>query len=328
MKFRIFKLTFHTPLHLSRGKVSSYESSDTVLHSDKLKAALYATALRLFGKSDKEEELSVADQILYHLRLSSAFPFDKNGCWLPKPLSFQPKIENPADRKKYKEVKYLTIKQFSDLQKGTQPTNLLSLEQPSIWKREVTQRVKVGYEEDSEPFYLEKLYAHPHAGLYFIAQAEGEFGWDKFEMTLNLLGEDGIGLQRGLGNGHFTAQEDSVELEEIENPTAWMALSLYHPTEEAEVKPILEKSYYQFIKRGGWISSPENETHLSLRKKSVLMFTEGSVFGFKEAKQDFLVKGKIEDLAPANELLPADKAKLTHPIWRDGRAIFLPLILI
>lgn len=338
MKLKIFKLTFHTPLHLSRGKVSSYESSDTVLHSDKLKSALYATAIQLFGspsetetailKGEKEGEVKhIANVILKNIRLSSAFPFDKAGCWLPKPLSFQPKVENPTDRKKYKEVKYLTVAQFRELQKCKQPQNLLQLEQPAIWHREVTQRVKVGYEEDSEPFYLEKLYAHPNAGIYFIAQEEGkvEVDWNQFSHILQLLGENGIGLQRGLGNGHFTIQEDTIELESIENPTSWMALSLYRPTDKDEVKPVLEKSFYQFIKRGGWISSPENDMHLSLRKKSVLMFTEGSVFGFKDITTKPLAKGKIEDLAPANNLLPNDKVKLTHSVWRDGRAIFLPL---
>lgn len=313
MKCKIFRLSFLSPVHFSRGRLSSYESSYTFLHSDKLKAALYATAVQLFGNT------SFADVLLKNLRLSSAFPYDHQGYWLPKPFSFQPKTDNPRERKHLKAIKYLKLSQLESLRNGLPPQDLLATDQPDIWEREVTQRVKITRDEDSEPYYLEKLYAKGNAGLYFIACEENEVDWQNFFYTLTLLGEDGIGLQKGLGNGQFTVTEDSITFEQVDEPTAWLSLSLYRPETHEELNSVLESSYYQIIKRGGWISTPEKEQYLSYRKKSVMFFTEGSVFAFqnKMAKNAFM--GKFD-----NNLQPADIG-LNHPIWRDGRAIFLPI---
>ena len=80
----------------------------------------------------------------------------------------------------------------------------------------------------------------------------------------------------------------------------------------------LEQSSYQLIKRGGWVASPTNIDAVLHRKRSVYMFTEGSVF-----KSDSPLIGKVTDLQPALWEEHADM--IPHPVWRDGRAIFLPL---
>lgn len=337
MTFQTFRLSFRTPLHLSRGKSDTYESSATVLHSDKLKSALYVTAIQLFGsppdseipmlKGEVEGEVKhIANIILKNLRLSSAFPYTKEGYWLPRPFSSTFKSETPQNKKELKSIQYLTVKQFETVAKGQEPTDLFDANdkarKPEVWEHETTQRVKINYGADSTPFYLEKLHAKKDTQLYFIAQLEGnvdEDFWTKFKAVLHLLGDNGMGLQRGLGNGQFSFKEDILELDLPATNAAWMALSLYHPLNQDEVKSVLENSYYQFTKRGGWISVPEDENHLSLRKKSVLFFTEGSVFPFEAQHQSFLCKGDAAiDLRP-------DYDGFTHPIWRDGRAIFLPL---
>ena len=47
------------------------------------------------------------------------------------------------------------------------------------------------------------------------------------------------------------------------------------------------------------------------------MFTEGSLFYGNKDRQ-----GKIVDLRPDNKLLKGNE--INHPIWRDGRALFIP----
>ena len=70
----------------------------------------------------------------------------------------------------------------------------------------------------------------------------------------------------------------------------------------------LTKSFYQLVKRGGWIASPIS----TYRKRTVYMFTEGSVF-----KTPISPKGKVADLRPA--------VFTEHAIWRDGTGIFLKM---
>jgi CRISPR type III-A-associated RAMP protein Csm4 len=312
-EFEIYKLHFKSALHLSKGKSNTYESSESILHSDTMKSALFVCLLQLFGEHD-------ANDFFDNMVLSSAYPFDENSYYLPKPLSFRP-VETPETRKQLKSVKYLTIPQFESVVNGEQPTDLLDHEgksfQPEIWENDTTQRVKVNYDEDSEPYYWEKLYPvnSKFRGLYFIVK--GDFNRKKFKAALRLLSENGVGSRRSLGNGQFEFNADFLSLKLPEKATEWMNLSLYLPKDKNEIEAGLNNCTCDIIKRGGWISSPEQDNHASLRKESIMMFIEGSVFHFSES-ESVLVKGKKENVKP-------DINGLDHPVWRDGKAIFLPV---
>lgn len=317
MIFDIYKLKFQTPLHLSKGKLNSYESSDTVLHSDTLKSALFVSMLHLYSETE-------ANVFMDTVQVSSAFPFDETACWLPRPLSFSFGDTETADnRKVFKKINFFIPSQYAQILRGGQPVleydeNTKPI-QPDIWKRDVTQRVKINYEEDSEPFYLEKLYPqNKESGLYFIFQLNG-YDASKLAAAMKLLGDNGIGLQRTLGNGQFISEKDTLDIDLPNNATSWVALSLYRPKDKVEIENILENSHYQFIKRGGWIASPEHEEHLSIRKQAIMMFTEGSVFGFNETGNSVLIKGEKENVRP-----DWNDEKL-HKVYRDGKAIFLPM---
>ena len=52
MSFDIIRLHFRQPLHLSRGKLNTYESSEHTLHSDTLQAALFVRARKGARYSD------------------------------------------------------------------------------------------------------------------------------------------------------------------------------------------------------------------------------------------------------------------------------------
>jgi CRISPR-associated protein Csm4 len=321
--FNVYKLYFKTALHLSRGKNNSYESSDHVLHSDTIKSALYATMRLLIS----DEVL--LQQFLEQVTVSSAFPFTDDASqttyWLPRPLNYRSDRETPDNRKEYKKINYVLATQMAKILSGQHPDDFLDAQgkskQPEIWQRDTTQRVKINYGDDSEPFYLEKLYPkNPEtSGLYFIVQ--GDFDSKILHATLNLMGENGIGLQKNLGNGQFrwTTQESGLQLEVPEKRTHWVNLSLFRP-KRAAVEAILDKSTYQFMKRGGWIASSGNDRFLSIRKKAIMMFTEGSVFAFGDAA----ATGVIENLRPDWD----DTENKLHPIYRDGKAIFLPMLIL
>lgn len=316
--YDIYKLYFQTPMHISIGKLNSYESSDDRLHSDTLKSALFVSLLQLYGETE-------AKAFMEAVQVSSAFPFDEQGCWLPRPLSFSfGTMETPDNRKALKKIQYFTVTQYAQILRGDTPKLDLDANgqprQPKIWEKDVTQRVKINYDDDSEPFYLEKLYPvnNKTAGLYFIFS--GTYDAQKLWAAVRLLGDNGIGLQRGLGNGQFEPLKAEMTIDFPTNPNAWVALSLYRPKNQAEIETILPNSYYQFLKRGGWIASPQYDEHLSVRKQAVMMFTEGSVFGFQEQGESHLIKGVVENVRPA-----WDDDRL-HDVYRDGRAIFLPMI--
>ncbi|MCF6242960.1 MAG: hypothetical protein L3J74_16655, partial [Bacteroidales bacterium] len=77
---------------------------------------------------------------------------------------------------------------------------------------------------------------------------------------------------------------------------------------------------YDFQKRGGWITDSGLNT---FRKNTVQMFSESSVFlQNKDVEKEFVL-GKIVDLKP--KLNYEHLGIEAHPIWRSGKAIFIPV---
>jgi CRISPR-associated protein Csm4 len=331
--FHIYELDFGTaPLHLSRGKSNTYTDSDNLLHSDGIKSAIFATAIELFG------DTRINKAYFDSFKVSSAFPMVKNKYFLPKPAHFGLGIDNPTFRKSLNDVQYLELRFWEKFASGVQKEDALSttttLKTP--FKSEATQRVwiKHAYEgreqekgfdydtltaedfnQDSTPFYIEKNFMKEDHKLYFLVNytegSDEELFLKEMDGIMRLLGDNGVGLQRGIGNGHFVAKRNTLTLNLPTDSNGQMNLSLYCPDTADTLEQLnLTDSYYKLMKRGGWISTPVS----TLRKRSIYMFTEGSVFRTPNAP-----KGKTEDLRP-------DIFK-EHPIWRDGNAIFLPIQL-
>ena len=329
----IYELDFgNSPIHLSRGKSNTYTDSDNLLHSDSIKSAIFTTAIELFGES------KINESFFDSFKVSSAFPVIKNKYFLPKPAHFGVGIDDPKLRKSLNDVQFLELKFWEKYAQGLQDEGQLTTKSflKSPFKSESTQRVwiKYAYEEreneqgfdykklkdedfnlDSTPFYIEKKYLEKDHKLYFIVQItegiESDIFFKDLDGIMRLLGDNGIGLQRGIGNGHFVAQRKELTLNLPLKQNAQMSLSLYCPADAPTLQQLnLNQSYYKLIKRGGWISTPIT----TFRKRSIYMFTEGSVFKTPEVP-----KGKKENLQP-------DIFK-EHEIWRDGNALFLPIHL-
>lgn len=331
------KLKFLSPIHLSKGKLDTYESSDRLLRSDTLHAALYSTTMDLLGPE-------YAQRVLDELVVSSAFPFTEEDYWLPKPFWFQP--DDVAHRKELKMKRYLTLGQFQRLMLGYKVpvSELLDSKDPQVWVSDTTQRVLIDrVNHRGTPFFVEKLYprsvvtvedgagnesqreitGHRNQGLYVLLSMQEEMPW--LESVFSLLGDNGIGLQRNLGNGQFVHEWD-FEFPELQMPSSdrvqyWVNLSLFRPSwDEINSSRIrLDKSWYSLVKRGGWIASSADNQFATLRKKSILMFEEGSAFCFpSETKAKILIKGEVENVRPEWN----DSA--LHNVWRSGKAIFFP----
>ncbi|MEP7266147.1 MAG: hypothetical protein ABI844_00880, partial [Saprospiraceae bacterium] len=170
-------------------------------------------------------------------------------------------------------------------------------------------------ENQSKPFYMERIY-FTNGGLYFLVSGDE---LNKLEAALNFLQYEGFGTDRNVGNGFFKWHRKEISLN-VPTGSAYSAcLGLYCPTDKTKVQlEVNDKSSYELVKRGGWITTPGYQT---IEKNSIYMFTEGSIF-YKKDHIDG--KGNI-DLTPAT--LPIEM-KPSHPIYRCGRTLFIPVKLL
>jgi CRISPR-associated protein Csm4 len=188
-----------------------------------------------------------------------------------------------------------------------------------IFKSAIAQRVtlpKMWEIKESMPFYMQKLYFADNAGLFCMVEIKDDNAdtLQRLKAMFKLLGENGIGSDRAVGCGQFDVSYHTLTLALPATATKFTNLGLYCPTDTNEVS---NPTAFTLIKRGGWLASPENETHLTYRKKSIYMVEEGAVFGFDT--NSFLM-GKSVNLQP-------DEVPVKHDIWRDGRALWLPIVV-
>ena len=325
--YQIYKLKFTSPLHISLGK-EEYDKSGQIIHSDTIKSALISCAYYL-GYSEE-----IVTKILDGCILSSAFPFYGDEYFFPKPFARLMPIAGKSEERqgKYlKKIQYLGKSYFERLLNGasghieeahlidnkryvSEASELVKNNATKIIASSVNQRVTIAPDhiEDAKPFYTERLFFPDHAGLFFIVQFTDTSLEDTVHGLLKLLGDNGIGTDRSVGNGFFEAQKDTLTLTLPDAANNQVNLSLFCPTEE-DLNEIVEgNSSWQLIKRGGYLAGTQQESNMSLRKRSIYMMQEGSVL------PNHTMKGKIVNLRPKIELVK-------HPIWREGRSIFLPI---
>jgi CRISPR type III-A-associated RAMP protein Csm4 len=351
MSFDIIKLTFEGPLHLSKG-LSDYGTGHDILHSDTLKAALFAAGLQSGLDIESEEN---GRSFLDAFVLSSAFPYYQDQYFLPKPNCKMPAVKDAnggVQDKLSDKIRFIGKDVFEMLANR----HLVNQDEHGEWKFDYTlsydndlwhdgkfaakgisekaakdpdfyimvsdniMRVAVPRygTEDPRPYYVERTYFSSEGGLYFFVQWLGDSREDEFNKALDTLSENGIGTDRNTGNGQFTWKKETIEINVPQNHSHRVLLSLYVPAKEALGQINLSDSRYSLSKRGGYISSPADEKNmLSYRKNAVYMLNEGSLL----ATNGPMPEGELLNLKPSGkDLLP-----LAHPIWRDGRAFSLPI---
>jgi len=326
--FDIVKLHFTAPLHISKGR-DDYSSAETVLHSDTLKSAIFASAVQLYGN-----QYATID-FFESFAVSSAFPFWENKLFFPKPLMFanitvQGKaIEKNA--KKLKKIQWFEKPYFEQLLQGIH----LELPENHIYGSYAAQfneaielncsqhlvRVAIANHDEPKPFYIERTYFQEKAGLFFmIKYPENQSDKTVVQQAIRYLGENGIGTDKNVGNGQFLPENATISLQIPQKADYSLALALFCPQDSQKLQQLLStpQATYQLIKRGGWLASPQNENLMSFRKKSIYMFSEGSIFYTNTSLQ-----GKTVNLMP--EILSQINQK--QPVWRDGTGWFIPINL-
>lgn len=333
-KFNIYKLHFTTPVHLGDSR-DDYGISLKTIQSDTLYAAVISCLAKLGEKIPDDGDLGCT--------IGSLFPFyqkdrdSKTVLFLPKPLKQSlPKLEDVGNAKKIKKVNWLDIPYFNEVINGEvlfeQETDIKNIKKEYLTAEsiaedfiasQVSPRVTVSRlgEEDAKPYYMDRIYFKDYSGLYFIVIGDTTL----FEKGLKLLQYEGIGTDRNVGNGFFEFTEGTMEIELPESGAMSMSLSMFIPESKDQLEGMLqgEEVAYDFTRRGGWITTPP---HNRLRKKFIHAFMPASVFSLPA--KDVCIHGKMVDLRPEitdGITQTQGLERIQHPIWRNGKSIFIPI---
>jgi CRISPR-associated protein Csm4 len=184
--------------------------------------------------------------------------------------------------------------------------------------------VQYNWQENSNnPDGVESL-----SGLYFLVhfpKADPEIE-NLFFGVLNFLGGEGIGGERSSGAGQFKVDpiSHSAPLPKIwedvinfthGNGACILSLFWQQPLPEN----FLLYANYHLQERGGWLTSPQTEGR-QLRRKSVQMFTDGSVFSASTP-----LIGQLADVTPVS--LGTANSPRYHKIYRSGIGLSLSINL-
>lgn len=333
--FKIYKLHFTSPLHVSNQRDDGSVSMKTI-QSDTLYAALTSCLAKSGQKIPCDGDLGFT--------LSSTFPYyqEKRDSipiyFLPMPFQTRlPQLRDVSKAKIVKKVKWVDSELYASVLQGKQffdgteeyldhvrGSYLTKSKQPFFMKTsdfiqsEVVQRVylesRTG-QKDARPYYIDRISFLDWSGLYFITTGETEI----LEKALSLLALEGLGTDRHVGFGTFDYVSDTLNIDTPEDANHQLALSVLIPATEDQLRQLLSSDQvaYDFSRRGGWITTYPYNT---LRKNAVYAFLPGSVFCKTDNPSS--VVGCIVDLSPdigVNSHL--------HPIWRNGRSLMLPIKL-
>ncbi len=156
-------------------------------------------------------------------------------------------------------------------------------------------------------FNFGRVYYAADAGLFVLVKVNQPNWETKLRSLFYLLAHEGVGGDRTIGQGLFETPEfHELELPDI-NDGQWLyCLSPYFPNDDE--RRGLADGYYEIEERKGYIFSPGGR---SLRRRSIRVFTEGSIFPLNLDR-----RGRLVDLTP--DLFKA------HRVYRYGLLFGLP----
>ena len=327
--FTIYKLHFSSPLHVSDRHEAADISLKTI-QSDTLMAALFSCLAKTEKDLPENGDMGFVS--------SSLFPYyqkDANSrpiFFLPMPMRVEPaNLSNPSKAKAVKKIQWVSSNLFSHILNnendvygikeddfsyihGTYLTDLpMPYDESDFIVSEVIQRVKIEDrtgQKDALPYFVDRILFKGMSGLYFLVKGDTTLA----DKAIAILANEGIGTDRNVGFGTFSYSKETIEIDVPSHADHQVTLSMLIPESENELHDMFDSEVvaYDFERRGGWITSYPFNT---LRKNAVYAFLPGSVF--KNTGRDTM--GKIVNLTPA--IINGH----AHPIWRDGRAIMLPI---
>lgn len=318
MKAKVIKLKFISPFHLNPPR-DSLEKTETVIQSDMLVSALAVCHTKLYG----DFPLSFFSP---KLRVSSLFPFYNDSMFLPVPLFDFRERKTPGERNKtHGKLKYLEASLWQKVIAGERlkeadvyasgmfgvDSEEKAKEISEFFREEELQRLWVG----RDPFHFSQVRLAEKGGLFFLYHVDPEIE-PQFMASLRLLADEGLGSDRTVGKGLFEILPEDADsqlpaVNVLDSPSSHvMSLSFFIPSEEDAEAIDFDDSYYLLQHKRGWYN-----THrlLSLKKKGIFGFSEGSVF-----KSDGMLTGEKVTLLTKDEMGDIFPNAVGFDILRSG----------
>lgn len=337
--FPTYRLAFRSSLHVGERGVG-LEVTRTHVPADTLFSALCSTWRELYGVDslcrDVLDWCGDTGSGSSPFFLSSAFPFAGGVRFFPKLLARLPNLTiSDGDEKAFKRVRFVSDRVFEAMVTGENLTFrkedcvngatawLISEEKSQmsawmddttgdivLWKSAVVPRVTLDrITSASEIWDFGEVRFTEGVGLWFAMDFNHDHGDElrrKFEACLRLLGDTGLGGERGAGHGLFSVMGPTNEpLPEVDDAKRVVTLSPLCPKHAVEAATLTgDGAAYELMPRRGWVTSPEAS---NLRRKMAWMFAEGSVLtGGPDPRAGRMVNVK-PDACP-------------HDVWRYGYA--------
>lgn len=344
--FPTYYLSFRSPLHIGERGVGlegtrTHVPADTLFGAicsvwrllygvDSLKEDLL---LRFNGETGKEPFFLTSAFPYAHL--TCACPYTSNVRLFPKPLAPFPNVKiGEEDDKVFRRIRYVSEGIFNAMLKGEslefsrehcicgsavwvtdKEKNQLSwlidytTGDTVLWKKAVVPRVTLDrLNSSSTIWHFGKLILLGGCGLWFAAWFNPEYKdlRQRFEAALHLLGDEGLGGERGAGHGLFELKKiEEQAIFDNKDAKHFVTLSPVYTEDKNQARLLTgDGSAYDLSPRRGWVTSPEAA---NLRRKVVWMFTEGSVL----TKTTKGYPGGLADVKP-------DVCE--HDVWRYGYA--------
>jgi CRISPR-associated protein Csm4 len=344
--WKLVKLDFQTnPVHFGELGIGMEETAERI-HSDTLFSAWFSAYARLYP--DRIQALfdrfpiDGVSELEPPFRVSSTFVYGKSETdpdthYLPTLLTLPTGYPhgNLQFAKAFRKLKFLPLSiwhrwyQGTGINKGeldellTKSGNLArsgTFDYGKIFNSQTLPKVAVDRIHNATNFYQTSFIYFDKGGLYFLfyMPVQDDELYCQLQTALNWLGDEGIGGERSSGAGRFAAawleltpEWESVIDAKIDRPNRAL-ISLFWDLPEVCYAYIEDDSTrYHLQERGGWISARSGR---QLRRKSVRMFMEGSVFSQPD-------RGRLAIVTP-DEL----KNKNHHPIYRSGIGLSLPIL--
>jgi len=278
------KLEFKTPIRIGDLGIG-LESVSKVIHSDTLFSAI-ANAL-----VDLNEDLEdfVERVRKGELKISSAFPFEKDEYYLPAPVKpYEKKVEP-----------FVTKEVFENLLSSNEVDRM---EKDMPYKEFELPKVAVDRVTANTSIYYVSLLKFKDGGFYFLVDGKTR----EIEIALKYLADEGIGGKRTWGLGRFEFEFEDFNFKTPKNSNAFVTLSVVFPQNLESIvfwKPII---------RGGWTLKGKQ-----IRKPRIIMVSEGSVFSGEE-------HGRVVDL---DEFVEGFSAKVGHKVFINGKSFLIPAVV-
>ena len=306
MKYKIYKFSFSTALHMGKRNLEEHEYT---IHADTLFSALCIEAIKMGEPTLQQLYKAVQEN---QLLLSDAFPYiNDNTYFLPKPIKQIVHGENSGNsviKKAYKKLKYIPAEAFEQYLSGNLDVMWATELLHHLGKEEVRTFVNLTDVEDSTPYQVGTYHFQPDSGLYVIVGYADDELLTWLEELLTSVSYAGIGGKRSSGLGKFTLKKGKLHQDiqkRLEHKSeTYMLLSCALPMEE-ELEEIMQDAEYLLLKRSGFVYS-EKYSESQMRKKDIYFMSAGSC-----VKEKF--SGAVYDVSAGGK----------HAVYRYGKPMFL-----